>query len=334
MNRPPVWLFPAVALAALAGCNRTAGPVPFDPFMGSPRVAPPGTGTASEAPAYYPGPGAGAPINSGSGIPAGASNRGNAAGSVGGSKLGSLDGSEVIGRAINPPPPEHVRGGGVQVAGGAASGLSRQITKALAADQRTDASAGASSAAGHPDRVIQTGYQPNPGESPSTQSTAGFTSRDVHPQERSVIRIVEPSSRTSAPSEPRRLDVPDDVTPITSLPRAADNAAAIPTRIAATGGSPGATGSTRRFGHDPGYGWLEGQLEYSRASSRWKLRYLPIDGESDEFGGSVVLPDAEKVSGHQHGDFVRIEGQLNNGASDAGLFAPEYRVTRVSPLEN
>ena len=85
------------------------------------------------------------------------------------------------------------------------------------------------------------------------------------------------------------------------------------------------------YGHDPNYGWLKGRLEYSNIDRRWKLRYIPIDGETDSHGGSVVLADSELLTGFASGDFIAVQGKLGGRSSTA--FAPDYEVTRIKRLD-
>lgn len=94
---------------------------------------------------------------------------------------------------------------------------------------------------------------------------------------------------------------------------------------------PPASSSGGRYGYDPEYRWLQGQLEYSQIDRSWKLRYIPIDGHTDRFGGSVVL-DAPSLDDYQPGDFVTVEGAVAGGTS-AGGFAPLYRTASIERAE-
>lgn len=84
------------------------------------------------------------------------------------------------------------------------------------------------------------------------------------------------------------------------------------------------------YGYDPNYAWLRGRLEYSQVDRRWKLRYIPIDGETDDYGGSVVLPDPSVLSGCERGDFIEVRGKPGEAPTDTQKgFAPVYHVTQV-----
>jgi hypothetical protein len=82
------------------------------------------------------------------------------------------------------------------------------------------------------------------------------------------------------------------------------------------------------YGYDPDYRWVRGKLEYSQIDRKWKLRYIPIDGETDAFGGSVVLSDAAKLEGCQRGDFLLVRGKPADEEAPKG-FAPVYEVAEV-----
>jgi len=86
-----------------------------------------------------------------------------------------------------------------------------------------------------------------------------------------------------------------------------------------------------RYGRAPDYSRLKGKLEYSAARKQWKLRYIPVDaaGQSDEFGGSVVLAGLGDMSQFHDGDFVTVEGKIGERAGDAKDFAPDYQVRRI-----
>ncbi|MEA1951184.1 MAG: hypothetical protein U9N87_07355 [Planctomycetota bacterium] len=65
-----------------------------------------------------------------------------------------------------------------------------------------------------------------------------------------------------------------------------------------------------RYGHAGDHDWLKGRLEYSQAQRRWKLRYIPIDGQTDQYGGSVILRKSSLLSGFERGDYVEVNGRL------------------------
>jgi hypothetical protein len=81
------------------------------------------------------------------------------------------------------------------------------------------------------------------------------------------------------------------------------------------------------YGYDPDYKTLRGKLEYSVATRRWKLIYLPPDGPIDEYGGNVVLPDAAQLDGFEAGDFVTVQGAFSPPTSGNG--AAMFAVLRI-----
>jgi len=86
-----------------------------------------------------------------------------------------------------------------------------------------------------------------------------------------------------------------------------------------------------RYGYDPKYQWLRGRLEYSQIDRRWKLRYIPIDGQTDRYGGSVILADEKLLAGCERGDFVEVQGRVGKHDPRKG-FAPEYKVSALKRL--
>jgi hypothetical protein len=85
------------------------------------------------------------------------------------------------------------------------------------------------------------------------------------------------------------------------------------------------------YGYDPSYAWLRGRLDFSQIDQQWKLRYIPLDGATDDYGGSVVLTDEPKLAGCERGDFVEIRGQVVPGSPASG-FSPEYRIAELKRL--
>ena len=170
-------------------------------------------------------------------------------------------------------------------------------------------------------RVVKVGFHAK-AETTDQQVKHAANGRPAPPTSPSVIRIVEPtgtptlpaSSKAASSREPGQFTPAKGAVEITDLPQADQwtgigktaSSAAVVSAV-----SPLATGS---YGYDKDYSWLKGRLEYARSADRWKLRYVPIDAKTDDHGGSVVLPSGAKLSGFQHGDFVRIDGKL--GARD------------------
>ena len=198
-----------------------------------------------------------------------------------------------------------------------------------------------------------------PGE-PSRQgatSAAGAMLASREP----IVRTIQPGPRApagpaaaglatqrpgSAGNEPRRFAPSGQTINIMDLPepgssrgvRSASNGAQGAIRLVSATeeirSTPGDSFAPRaQFSHDPDYRRLRGRLEYSDIDRKWKLRYIPIDGTTDEFGGSVVLPDASLLSGYERGQFVEVRGTLGAAPEDEDRgYAPEYQVRELKLL--
>ena len=100
----------------------------------------------------------------------------------------------------------------------------------------------------------------------------------------------------------------------------------------ATGAGPADRGAT--YGFDRNYAWLQGQLEYAQATQQWKVRYVPIDGPTDRFGGSVVLTPSSALAAFKAGDYVSVKGRLNNSTPQQGSYAPLYEIASIDRLSD
>ena len=87
--------------------------------------------------------------------------------------------------------------------------------------------------------------------------------------------------------------------------------------------------SLQRYGSDTNYHELRGRLEYLAGVGQWKIRYVPIDGRADVFGGSVLVANPHVLGNLQSGDFVAVQGKLIQGAADTRSFSPAYQITTV-----
>jgi hypothetical protein len=102
--------------------------------------------------------------------------------------------------------------------------------------------------------------------------------------------------------------------------------------VAASGIDEAATGAPPSpYAFDPEYRWLRGRLEYSPLDRRWRLRYIPADGQPDAFGGSLVLLDTSLLAGCQRGEFLEVRGRLDRrGTEDAP--APSFVISELQRL--
>ena len=91
-----------------------------------------------------------------------------------------------------------------------------------------------------------------------------------------------------------------------------------------------------RYGHTKDYTSVRGQLEYSAKDRVWIIRYIPIHGQQDAYGGQFVLSDRSKLEAFQAGDYVTIEGSIVAAATKAEAGptgdAPLYKSHRVAAL--
>ena len=147
----------------------------------------------------------------------------------------------------------------------------------------------------------------------------------------SSIRIVEPNATT----EPAQLSATatSDATDIMNLPASGASQMTAAGKMGVDRQALRPLVDSRSYGHAPNYGWLQGQLEYSQLDRQWKLRYIPIDGTTDAFGGSVVL-GGEPPQGVEAGQFVRVDGRLASADPAAGGYAPVYEIERIAPVDN
>jgi hypothetical protein len=94
-----------------------------------------------------------------------------------------------------------------------------------------------------------------------------------------------------------------------------------------------ATHSPRAYyAHDPAYQWLRGRLEYSQVEKHWKLRYIPLDGTMDDFGGSVIIANPAVLAGLERGEWVEVRGKPGHADRTGRSYAPEYEVVDVKRL--
>jgi hypothetical protein len=171
------------------------------------------------------------------------------------------------------------------------------------------------------------------------------------PADKAPIRIVEPpagaatstASATTAPSTQRGAAATsasaatltqslsnNRVTELSDLPSKAVSTSAAATQRPAPSST--TTADSASFGYDPQYRWLKGKLEYSQSTHSWRLRYIPPDGNTDNYGGSVMLPDSAKVAGLQAGDTVYAEGAMGAPGGSQNSFAPQYALARIEKI--
>jgi hypothetical protein len=154
----------------------------------------------------------------------------------------------------------------------------------------------------------------------------------------------------SDPRQPGRIPLDGDMKEISELPKPVPvPIAATPPAVAAANSQPPAStaadlqppvstaaadaGPASRYGFSADYAQLRGKLEHTASTGKWKLRYIPIDGRTDQYGGSVELAGALALTAsYKDGDFVQVAGQLGSASSDEHGFAPLYRISSVRSL--
>ncbi len=282
--------------SVLTGCRNSSNQGPVDPFLGPTRVPPPTTGsiyTPPPDPSYYHLPQSAPPQ---SGIPA----------------------TSFPTAAL--PPQSTAQPDDRLGTSGLAQGWS-------AAPSLSGASLVSQSAT--PD------MQPKP--DPRAPATA------VHREP--IIRVLEPPSRSASVEAAAHYNpVPTRVVNIVDLPRAPGTAPASgfrtvsatepvdgPNRVVPAIAQQSAgtfTPSAGNYGFDPSYAWLRGRLEYSQVARQWKLRYIPVEGDTDQYGGSVVIMNEAALAGCERGKFVAVRGRIVGEGREHG-FAPLYEVTAL-----
>jgi len=294
---------PCLILALLAGCRGQARPPsPQDPFLFGPtRVPPPGTGAASRAgDPYYRGVAPRAER-----LPAGPR-----------SSL-AVGTSDPAGPTTVPPP------GRLAVASrpepatiapaepGLLAGRERLVrilpprTGAVAADPRcTPGGTRAGGSLSRPDPCPAPRRRVDISELPAVGGSES-ASEDRRAGEAAGFRLVSGSEGKGLAEEPARVEP----------------------AVAAETVSPQSL-----YGHAADYSWVRGKLEHSQIDGRWKLRYIPIDGQTDEYGGSVVVSDPAVLSGCERGEHLELRGEVAGSGAEDG-FAPLYEVAEVERLD-
>ena len=82
-----------------------------------------------------------------------------------------------------------------------------------------------------------------------------------------------------------------------------------------------------RFGYDPQYGWLRGTLEQSPTTGQWNLRYVPQQGQADQFGGTLSIANPQVLGNLQNGEYVAVQGQLQMLQLGTGANVPTYSIS-------
>lgn len=323
MSRPWPLL---IALAILTGCQGASPTIPADAVFGRTRVEPPKTGAVgTAAAATLPEPQAAVGSTSASPLTERDSSVSRNNDWTSRPPTGALtDGADrvripesarraaplqatLVGQSSTTPPPADAH---------------RNPTPAAAATSSAVATAGAS--AGNAAAAIASG-ESNPGREritrtlqtrPADSTDASAATPGLLPNGQGTIDIMSlPSPGSSAQGS---ASVPrDGVQHASATVETADSVA------------DAAIVSDARYGHASDYRWLRGRLEYSEIDRQWKLRYIPIDGATDDYGGSVVIANATALADYRRGEFVEVKGSLAEEQPNPERIAPYYQVSEI-----
>ncbi len=339
------WPLALVSAALLAMGCRTPAPT-FDPFAGRTTVPPPGTGTmappAVSQPYYQSAPPPGVPPTTTypNTVPPGGS-YGYPQSSVQPSSPTMLASASAASPAA--PRADESR---ITIAETPApvTNWSPQMVTQRAADEPTiripadDEAARLALPAAQPAQSTRAVAPQTPtravAAAPQPVSYAQATSFTPIPQGSYVANGCEPAYRVA----------PQGAVEITQLPAHTGRSSAAP--AASASAAPAAGFAIRpvsheqpdflspvyRYGYDTDYRWIKGKLEYLQSTQQWKLRYIPIDGETDEYGGSVEIANPELMAGIEPGDYVTLHGRITREPDDTS-FAPLYTISQAERIE-
>lgn len=322
-------MIPVFFAVAILGCQGQDAHIPMDPFYGQTKIAPPGTGEIarrSAADPAYPRSAAVVP-------PSTSANTWSPAAATASAPAAS---PTHLASSMSSESEEHRR-----VASGDRIAIPvsarRELTTAELLEARPSQTSSepqqppgaASSAAAsdglraEPQRFVQT--LPPRQDSVSPQSSTQTRSRSASAPV--TVRQGPIDINDLPPADRGALTIRDDRIQQASASVGDDSMTVrIPTRV-------DGTVSSGRFGWADDYSRLRGQLEYLESDGRWKLRYIPVDKKVDEFGGSVVISDAGRLSGFERGAFVEVRGRIVEDAEEGKDFAPAYEISSIRSLD-
>ncbi len=316
-----------LSIATIVGCQGQDAQIPMDPFYGQTKIAPPATGEItrrSTVDPYYPRSAAASPARGTFESPP----------SISGLPVEAEPAARLASNSATPPGQETAPrpGDHIDIPVSARRELSPE--ELLAATQPrsgtepprsvgTVSSVTASTGTlEEPRRVVQTLAPREPsfagqstGRASRSQGTGAMSSRSAPVD----INDLPPVNRGAGTVRDDRVQLASATDTDSGI------AVRIPTRV-------DEEASAGRYGWSDDYTRLRGQLEYLEADRCWKLRYIPIDRETDDFGGSVLIKDSASLSGFERGDFVEIRGQISKRPEDGTDFAPIYEVTSIRQL--
>ncbi len=307
-----------LSMVTILGCQGHDAQVPMDPFYGQTKIAPPATGEITRRPAvdpYYPRP---STPGSGTGV--------QPPPTVSGQLIESQPSARLAANAATPAKQDAGFSSGDRVE--IPISARRELTpeEMLAATTRPDSEPAAATVSPEP-----------PAEPRRVTQTVG-------PRDQSIARQSNDyTGRSQSPATMSSRGVPVDINDLPPADRGAgtlrnDHVQQASATLAETGTAvriPSRVDNdpdSSRYGSADDYSRLRGQLEYLETDRCWKLRYIPIDRESDDFGGSVVIKESGKLSGFERGDFVEVRGRIAKQPGDGTNFAPLYEIESIRGL--
>lgn len=318
-------LFPVLLVFAICGCQGQDTQVPMDPFYGQTKIAPPSTGEIarrSSVDPYYPrSASTTAPSGTVQPPPIGT----DSSQSQGGAN--HLASNATSGSDKTAPTPTGDR---IEIPVSARRELSaaemlaaKSFRSNTESQQPADAAPSAAASAGLPRQPQQVSQTLSPRDQSLARQSPGYS----RPAPASVSPRSGPVDINNLPPVNRGAGTLRDDQVRQASATQADSGVTV--RIPTRDGSNVAKG---RFGWADDYSRLRGQLEYLENERSWKLRYIPVDRKTDDFGGSVAIQDPASVSGFERGDFVEIRGHIAKEPDDSTDFAPVYEVASIRSL--
>ena len=318
-------MIPVLLAVAVLGCQGQDAHVPMDPFYGQTKIAPPGTGEIARRPAVdpaYPRSAAVSPPN------------------------GNIQPPPIGLEAASPKAASTRLASSTTAASGQPSVVAEGDRIEIPVSARRELSAAEMLAVKTPPSGAAA-QQPSV-TGPNTATPASLPQepqrvvQTLSPRDESFARQSSDYSRSAPSSTPARHR-PVDINELPPVNRGAGTMRDDQVRQASTGQvGPGMTvriptqaateDSPGRFAWTDDYSRLRGQLEYLENDRAWKLRYIPIDRKTDDFGGSVVIEDPTSVSGFERGDFVEVRGRIATEPEEGTNFAPVYHVMSIHGL--
>lgn len=221
------------------------------------------------------------------------------------------------------------------------------IVEQTVSSRTSVATAGPTTEAASPERtrIVRT-LQPRRTDSLAGSSTAPATDESApndhqspaDAQQAEPATFEEPAGGDSSGQYPVRLT--SAIGPLPRGPMSASQAAQVTPSAQAlqppapsSPSEPAVQIAPNQYGYDAEYRWLRGRLDYSQIDGRWRLRYIPIDGQTDRYGGSVRLADTSLLSAYRPGQFVEVSGRVIEMPQGNTDYAPLYQIDRILPVD-